>query len=43
MDSSSSQVWTQPSKGTRASITIGEVNGIIEPQKASWLSGFWKA
>lgn len=28
-------------KGTLAIITIGEVKGIIEPQKESELSGYW--
>ena len=41
MESTSSQVATP--KGMRASITMGEVKGIMEPQNTSELSGALKA
>ena len=37
MDRASSHPGTP--NGSLASITIGDVNGMMDPQKASWLSG----
>ena len=42
IDTASSHICTSP-EGILASITIGEVNGIMEPQKTTWLSGALKA